>query len=448
MIRFITLTAVMLWAGASFAQTSLSLEQAFDQAKTHNALNKVRSLEQRATEKVLWQSIALGLPSVNAGGQYTDNIELPALFFDIDGNGSIDKLQFGTRYTSLGNLSINQLVFDGSYLVALFATDVLRDQASLNKEKTEIEVRQQTAQFYHLAIILAESEQALEENLKQAQSTTLQMTAMANEGLAELESVDQVRLLSRQIEASLSSIRQQKIIATKMLLLTCGLPLGGATTLTTTLDQLLAKAMAGENLLQAKFNPEQHVDYRVLAAGRLGQSLMYKNELIGFLPKVYAGYGLNRQFVSEDANVWNPDGNSANSVVFQSWNVSAQLPLFASGRRVFKAQESRIKVEQLDEMLELTRNSITVQHLQASAEFENALTTYRLQADNVSIAKRLRDKARIKFLEGISSSLDYSQAETQYQQTVAAMLASANETLNKRIALENVLGMHNTSKPK
>lgn len=448
MIRFITLTAVMLWAGASFAQTSLSLEQAFDQAKTHNALNKVRSLEQRATEKVLWQSIALGLPSVNAGGQYTDNIELPALFFDIDGNGSIDKLQFGTRYTSLGNLSINQLVFDGSYLVALFATDVLRDQASLNKEKTEIEVRQQTAQFYHLAIILAESEQALEENLKQAQSTTLQMTAMANEGLAELESVDQVRLLSRQIEASLSSIRQQKIIATKMLLLTCGLPLGGATTLTTTLDQLLAKAMAGENLLQAKFNPEQHVDYRVLAAGRLGQSLMYKNELIGFLPKVYAGYGINRQFVSEDANVWNPDGNSANSVVFQSWNVSAQLPLFASGRRVFKAQESRIKVEQLDEMLELTRNSITVQHLQASAEFENALTTYRLQADNVSIAKRLRDKARIKFLEGISSSLDYSQAETQYQQTVAAMLASANETLNKRIALENVLGMHNTSKPK
>ena len=99
-------------------------------------------LEQRAAEKVLWQNIALGLPSVNAGGQYTDNIELPALFFDINADGTIDKLQFGTRYTSVGNLSINQLVFDGSYLIALFATDVLRDQASLNKEKTEIEVRQ------------------------------------------------------------------------------------------------------------------------------------------------------------------------------------------------------------------------------------------------------------------------------------------------------------------
>jgi len=210
MIRFITLTAVMLWAVTGFAQTTLSLEQAYDQAKAHNAQNKVRSLEQRAAEKVLWQNIALGLPSVNAGGQYTDNIELPALFFDIDGDGTINKLQFGTRYTSLGNLSINQLVFDGSYLIALFATDVLRDQASLNKEKTEIEVRQQTAQFYHLAIILAENELVLAENLKQAQSTANQMTVMASEGLAELESVDQVRLVSRQIEANLSSIRQQK----------------------------------------------------------------------------------------------------------------------------------------------------------------------------------------------------------------------------------------------
>jgi outer membrane protein TolC len=104
-------------------------------------------------------------------------------------------------------------------------------------------------------------------------------------------------------------------------------------------------------------------------------------------------------------------------------------------------------VEQLDEMLELTRNSITLQYLQAKAEFENAFNTYRLQVENVSIAKRLKDKARVKFLEGVSSSLDYSQTETQYQQTVAAMLASANETLNKRIALEKVLGMYNTSKP-
>jgi outer membrane protein TolC len=347
----------------------------------------------------------------------------------------------------LGNLSVNQLVFDGSYIVAVLATSVLRDQAALNREKTEIEVRQQTAQFYHLNVILSENEKVLSENLKLAQSTATQMAAMAKEGLAELENVDQINLVARQLEAGLGNIRQQKTIAAKMLLLTCGLPVEQAVVLTSGLDQLIQGAVAGEGLLQAKFNPEQHVDYRVLAAGRMGQSLLYQNDLVSFLPKVYAGYSLTKQYVSQDANVWNPDGYFANNVVFQSWNVSAQFPLFTSGRRVFKAQESRLKVEQLDVLLEQTRSAITVQHLQAKAEFENALTTYRLQSDNVALAKRLRDKSRIKFMEGVASSLEYSQAETQYQQTVAAMLASANETLNKRIALEKVLGMYNTSKP-
>ncbi|MFM6959738.1 MAG: TolC family protein [Schleiferiaceae bacterium] len=447
MMKPFVLAAALLGSGASLAQTSLSFEQALDHAQKHNAQNKVRSLEQRAAEKVLWQNIALGLPSVTTAGQYTDNIELPAQFFDINQDGVIDKLQFGTRYTSLGNLSVNQLVFDGSYIVAVLATDVLRDQAALNKEKTEIEVRQQTAQFYHLNVILAENEKVLAENLRLSQSTAAQMAAMAKEGLAELENVDQINLVARQLEASLGNVRQQKAIAAKMLLLTCGLPVEQSVVLTSSLDQLIQGAVAGEGLLQAKFQPEQHVDYRVLAAGRMGQSLLYKNDLVGFLPKVYAGYSWTKQFVSEDANVWNPDGVFANNVAFQSWNVSAQFPLFTSGRRLFKAQESRLKVAQLDVLLEQTRSAITVQHLQAKAEFENALTTYRLQSDNVALAKRLRDKARIKFMEGVASSLEYSQAETQYQQTVAAMLASANETLNKRIALEKVLGIYNTSKP-
>jgi outer membrane protein TolC len=187
MIRTLAFAAALALTGSTYAQATLSLEQALDHAQKHNAQNKVRGLEQRAAEKVLWQNIALGLPSVTTAGQYTDNIALPAQFFDINQDGVIDKLQFGTRYTSIGNLSVNQLVFDGSYIVALMATNVLRDQAALNKEKTEIDVRQQAAQLYHLNVILAENEKVLSENIKQTQSTAAQMAAMAKEGLAELE---------------------------------------------------------------------------------------------------------------------------------------------------------------------------------------------------------------------------------------------------------------------
>lgn len=445
MIRTALAVAALVWGFSGFAQTRLSLQEALDQAAVRNAQNRVRSLEQQAAEKVLWQNIARGLPSVTASGQYTDNIELPVQFIDM-GQG-VQRFQFGLRYGSGANLSVNQLVFDGSYVVAVLATKVLRDQAALNKEQTALEVREQTAQLYHLNVILEENARSLAENLKQAESTAQQMRAMANEGLVELESADQVHLVARQLAAALANVEQQKLVALQMLQLTCGLEVGSSLVLTSGLAQLMDAATLGSNLLVQQFNPERHVDYRVLAAGRLGQSLLYQNDLVDFLPKVYAGYSMNTQWVSSDANVWKPSGTNANNFNIQLWTVNAQFPLFTSGRRIFKAQESKLKVAQLDVLLEQTKSALTVQHLQAKSEFENALTTYRLNTDNVALARRLRDKARIKFLEGVASSLEYSQAETQYQQTVAAMLSSANETLNKRIALEHLLSNPTTSKP-
>ena len=99
----------------------LSLKQAMALSETNNADVRVQSLEKLVAKKVLLQNIAIGLPSVSVGGNYVDNIDLPSQFFDINQDGVIDELKFGTRYSSAGQLSVNQLVFDGSYFVAVLA---------------------------------------------------------------------------------------------------------------------------------------------------------------------------------------------------------------------------------------------------------------------------------------------------------------------------------------
>jgi outer membrane protein TolC len=89
----------------------LSLKQALALSETNNADVRVQSLEKLVAKKVLAQNIAIGLPSVSVGGNYVDNIDLPSQFFDINQDGVIDELKFGTRYSSAGQLSVNQLVF-------------------------------------------------------------------------------------------------------------------------------------------------------------------------------------------------------------------------------------------------------------------------------------------------------------------------------------------------
>ena len=445
MNRISLLFALLASSLASMGQSALtlSLEDAIHYALDHNAQVQIQGLEKKAAEKVLLQNIALGLPSVNMGSNYTDNIELPAQFFDINQDGVIDKLQFGTRYNSVANLSVNQLVFDGSYVVALLATQVLRDMADVSYEKATIDVREQVAQAYHLRVILSENATVLNATLSNTASTLKNMQIMQGEGFVAEEDVDQLAIVYHNLEANLANLESQIQIAELLLKLQCGISPEVTLQLSTSLESLLVHAEAGQSLLGQTFEVQNHIDFRQLRTNRKGQYLNLQNEKMQFLPKLYAGYAYNRQFVSESANVYDPNGVSANNTMFQSWNISAQVPLFQSGRKIARVQEQQIKLQELDLLLANTENALKLQNEQARAEYANALKVYQIQVQNVALAERVMQNTETKLVEGMASSMEYSQASSQYQQSVAAMLQAANTALNKRVALEKSLGAYN-----
>ena len=445
MNRISLLFALLASSLASMGQSAmtLSLEDAIHFALEHNAQVQIQGLEKKAAEKVLLQNIALGLPSVNMGSNYTDNIELPAQFFDINQDGVIDKLQFGTRYNSVANLSVNQLVFDGSYVVALLATQVLRDMADVSYEKATIDVREQVAQAYHLRVILSENATVLSATLGNTASTLKNMQIMQGEGFVAEEDVDQLAIVYHNLEANLANLESQIQIAELLLKLQCGISPEVTLQLSTSLESLLVHAEAGQSLLGQTFEVQNHIDFRQLRTNRKGQYLNLQNEKMQFLPKLYAGYAYNRQFVSESANVYDPNGVSANNTMFQSWNISAQVPLFQSGRKIARVQEQQIKLQELDLLLANTENALKLQNEQARAEYADALKVYQIQVQNVALAERVMQNTETKLVEGMASSMEYSQASSQYQQSVAAMLQAANTALNKRVALEKSLGAYN-----
>lgn len=444
----------LIWGGLSLAalnlsaqSTPLSIERALFLAETQNAQVQVNDMERDVAKQVLRQNIALGLPSISAAAQYVDNIELPAQFFDINQDGVIDKLRFGTRYSSVGNVSVNQLVFDGSYFVAVLAAQVVKDIAEADYEKAIIDARIATANAYHLNVILAENEKVLEQNLQLIAQNVVELEAMASAGLIEAEEVDQLRLSMGSLQANLNFIRAQQSVADNLLKLQCNLNPDAELQLTTSLNDLLASpAFNVVTQTDESFDVAQHIDYRSLAAGRMGTQLQLQNERVQFLPKVYASYGWNQQYVSEDAMVWDPDGTMANSTQFSSWSISSSWDLFTSGRRLARVQEQKIKLAEMDLMLDNTAQALTLQFQTAKSELVNALSHYRLQTQNEEIAKRLLDQARIKLTQGVIGSMEFTQVQTQYQQAVAAKLSAAQQVLDKGIALEKAQGIQTQSK--
>lgn len=432
------LTAGML--SAQEMRVSLANAQAY--AAKHNASAQVNDLERQVSKANIWQNIAIGLPQVQVAGSYTNNIELPAQFIDF-GNGELTKLTFGTKFASAGNLSASQLVFDGSYFVALLATKVVSETAELGYQKSLLEVREQVAQAYHLAVVTERNVQAVSANLELTRKLLVETKALQAEGFLESTDVDQLSLVVNNLENSLAFLNNQKEVSLALLKLQMGVPQATSVVLTDALEQLVLFTESGSALLAQGFEAKNHIDYRTLAVNREGAKLNMQNEWMSFLPRLSLSYGANVNYVSQSANVWDPSGTQAANFAFSSWGLNASVPLFTSGRRVARVKMAQLKLQELDLLLANTESMLSMQYKLARAEYSFALNNYLSQKRNETLAKSIRDRVYAKFKEGVASSQEYTQSENQYQQSVSALLNAANNVLNKRVSLEKLLTTFN-----
>ena len=426
----------------SAQEMRVSLANAQAYAAKHNASAQVNDLERQVAKANIWQNIAIGLPQVQVAGSYTNNIELPAQFIDF-GNGELTKLTFGTKFASAGNLSASQLVFDGSYFVALLATKVVSETAELGYQKSLLEVREQVAQAYHLAVVTERNTQSVSSNLELTRKLLVETKALQAEGFLESTDVDQLSLVVNNLENSLAFLNNQKEVSLALLKLQMGVPQATSVVLTDALEQLVLFTESGSALLAQGFEAKNHIDYRTLAVNREGAKLNMQNEWMSFLPRLSLSYGANVNYVSQSANVWDPSGTQAANFAFSSWGLNASVPLFTSGRRVARVKMAQLKLQELDLLLANTESMLSMQYKLARAEYSFALNNYLSQKRNETLAKSIRDRVYAKFKEGVASSQEYTQSENQYQQSVSALLNAANNVLNKRVSLEKLLTTFN-----
>jgi len=128
----------MFIALSAQGQQKFTLSSAQDYALDHAYGVQIARLEIDRAKQIYRQNLAAGLPQASAQGQYAYNIELASLVADLDNDPStLEKLTFGTDYQAQGGLVVTQLLFDGSYVVALMAAKVLKNNAALGMEKSK-----------------------------------------------------------------------------------------------------------------------------------------------------------------------------------------------------------------------------------------------------------------------------------------------------------------------
>ena len=419
--------------------SALSLQEAIDYALENNrtALNAARDIEAAKQQK--WETTATGLPQINASVDYQNFLKqqvqvIPAEFFG--GNpGEFQEVVFGTKQSVNATATLSQKIFDGSYLVALQSAKVFLEISKNAKTKTDLEVRKSVIDAYGNVLLAEESVEILNRNIEVLEKNLFETTKIYENGLGEEENVEQLQITLSGVKSSLNNTNRLKTLAYQMLNITLGLDVYKELELTDDLETL-AENNRSLALLEVENNPETSIDYIIAANDTKAKELLVKLEKSKALPTLNTFINGGYSAFENDFTFFNSDQKWFGSSLF---GVSLNIPIFSSGMRSAATQRAQINLEKSVDDLTETAQRIKLQIASAKSDYQFAIEDYENKKQNLALAERIETKNQTKFFEGIGSSFELRQAQTQLYTAQQELLQAMLDVINSKAALETVL---------
>ncbi len=438
----ILLLLQLLWSVPLKAQdtpTTFSLDEAIAYALEHNydAINASRDLVD--AEKQKWEVIATGLPQISGSVSYQNQLkqpvaQIPAEFFGGE-PGTFQEVVFGQAQSMAATATLTQQIFDGSYIVGVQATKAFYRYTQNTKEKSDLEVKAAVIEAYGNVLLAQESVGIFEKNKETLEKNLFETKKVFENGLTDEESVDQLQITLSSIDNQLKNAKRLEKITLQMLNLMLGIPLEHPTQLSENLDNMTQKQI-DFTLLDTNFLMENNTDYKLVKVLNEQRELELKLAKSRALPTLNAFVNYGGSSFSDSFNFLQSGQQWFGSSIL---GVDLNIPIFSSLGRSATTQRAKIAFEKAKTQLTQAESQLNLQFESAKSDYTLAIEQYQTSKDNLSLAERIENKNQIKYTEGLATSFELRQAQTQLYSTQQAYLQSMVDVLNKKTALENIL---------
>lgn len=418
---------------------SFSLQEAVDYALQYNysIINAERDLIDAQKQK--WEVIASGLPQISAAVSYQNQLkqpvnQIPAEFFGGE-PGTFQEVIFGQAQSMNATATLRQQIFDGSYIVGIQATEAFLRFTENNRAKTDLEVRESVVTAYGNVLLAQEGVKIAQKNLASLEKTLFETKRVYENGLGDEESVDQLRITFASQENQLKSSQRLEIIALQTLNVLLGRPVGSPLKLTDNLSDL-TQSYINYNLLESELVLEDNIDFRMVDNLNEQRKLELRLAKSRALPTLNAFVNYGFTGFGDQFNFFQNDQDWFGSSVL---GVDLRIPIFSSLGRSASTQRAKIAYDKAKTQKEETEQLIWLQHERAKSDYILAIEEYNTSKQNLELAERIESKNQIKFSEGVATSFELSQAQTQLYSAQAQYLNNMVRVINRKTELQNIL---------
>lgn len=453
----ILLTVLILSSVSLNGQLSFTLKEAQKYAVQNSYTSVDSQLNIENAERKVKETIAIGLPQINASGTFQNFLDIPVNVFpdfispsvynilvdeDLIPEDNVPEFgtvpaQFGTEYNVNAGLSVSQLIFSGTYLVGLQATRAYVDLRRFQHNKTVADIEQSVASAYYGVLVAEENVKILSESKSTLEKSYTEVQELYKEGFVEEQDAEQLELTISQINSNILNAERQFINMMDLLKFQLGLPLIQDIQLSDNLDDMI-DLCSKINPTQLSLSLQDHPDYQI-AESNLGlQNINLKNEKTKYYPTLGAFFEYAQSAQRNEFDIFSKDGEWFPQTL---WGLNFNLPIFSSGMKKNVVKQAEIEVMKAENLEKQVTESLKLAEASSKSNYLFALDNLKNQKRSVEIAKSIRDKTNIKYQEGISSSFELNQIESQYLEAQGNYIQAVLALLEAKSELDKALNI-------
>ena len=418
---------------------SLSLNEAIEFGLSNNRsiINADREILKAKKER--WKTIAIGLPQVSSQINYQNFLEMPislvpSEFFGGEA-GTFEELTFGTEQIMVGSVKMEQLLFDGSYLVGLEASRVYLKISENLFEKTNLEVKKLIVNTYTNVLIAKLNISFLEKNKIALEANLKEITELFKTGFEEQETVEQTQLSLSQINNQLKYAENLMKITQEMVKFIIGYPAEKKLILESELEDIFNENIFFDSIPSIN-QIDNNIDIRIADNNVKSEALQFKYEkskslpkLSGFINQTYTGNSNDFTFTDSQQKWY------GSSIV----GLNLTIPLFSSFGRSAISQKAKISLDQAITQLTETQERIKIEVNAAYNDYQLSIDNYFTEKENLRLAESIEKKNQNKFFEGVIQSFELRMAQMQLYSAQNNYVTAIQSVINKKTVLETLL---------
>ena len=418
----------------------LTLEESINFAIENNENLKNSYLEEKISKAITKEYLSIGLPQINFDGGVKYNHEVQKSLIDISRfmpgvpEGTEQEVQFGQTYDGRMDLFLNQMIFNGSYFVGLSAAKELVNLSEKLTERDIIDINESVQKAYYTVLNTKKRIELVDINILRLSTLLNQTQKLFENGFVEKLDVDRIRV-------SYNNLKSEKIKADRLYQLSkevfnfqIGVPIGSEIEL---VGELTEDLVNNFNYSLEDFDYSKRIEYSILQTDKNLKFYDLKNNRSQYLPQVYANYNYGYNTSSSDYNLFF-DSNRWKS--FGTLGFKIIVPIFDGFLKRSKINQSKYKIEQVENQMLFLERSINLQVNQSILSYENTKETILVSKQNLDLAEDVYIATEIKFKEGVGSNLELIDSNNSLKIAQNQYYNSLYESIIASIEIKKTLG--------